>query len=87
MPPPSQPNPAPPPTFEHADPATVDGAEDRSVHGVVRGHVVTAVQTLRKRMDEKWTLDTLAEEIHLSRSQLVRAFDAHYGISPTEFRR
>jgi hypothetical protein len=31
---------------------------------------------LRDRLAELWTLTTLAEEVHLSRSQLVRAFDA-----------
>lgn len=44
--------------------------------GVVRGHVVTAVGVLRARLAEPWTLDALADEVHLSRSQLVRCFDA-----------
>jgi transcriptional regulator GlxA family with amidase domain len=44
--------------------------------GVTRGHVVTAVGVLRTRWAESWTLDSLAEEVHLSRSQLVRAFGA-----------
>lgn len=46
------------------------------VRGVVRGRVVTAVGVLYLRMAEPWTLDALANEVHLSRSQLVRAFDA-----------
>lgn len=46
-----------------------------------------AVQTLQKRMNEQWTLDALAEESHLSRSQLVRAFDATVGMSPMAYLR
>jgi transcriptional regulator GlxA family with amidase domain len=45
-------------------------------HGVLRGHVVTAVGVLRNRLAEPWTLAALAKEVHLSRSQLVRSFDA-----------
>jgi AraC-like DNA-binding protein len=41
-------------------------------HSVVRGHVVVAVNLLRTRLAEPWTLDALAGEVHLSRSQLVR---------------
>ena len=44
--------------------------------GIVRRHVVTAVDVLRARLADPWMLDALAEEIHLSRSHLVRAFDA-----------
>jgi transcriptional regulator GlxA family with amidase domain len=51
-------------------------------HGVVRGHVVTAVGVLRGRLAEPWTASSLAEEVHLSRSQLTRAFDATVGVSP-----
>lgn len=55
--------------------------------GVVRGHVVTAVGVLRARLAEPWTLDALADEVHLSRSQLVRAFDATVGMSPMAYLR
>lgn len=55
--------------------------------GVVRGHVVTAVGLLRTRLAEPWTLDALADEVHLSRSQLVRSFDATTGLSPMAFLR
>ncbi|MDA8298178.1 MAG: AraC family transcriptional regulator [Actinomycetota bacterium] len=55
--------------------------------GVVRGHVVTAVGVLRTRLAERWTLNALAEEVHLSRSQLVRAFDATIGRSPMAYLR
>ena len=55
--------------------------------GVVRGHTVTAVKILRDRLAEPWTLDALAEEVHLSRSQLVRAFDATVGTSPMAYLR
>jgi transcriptional regulator GlxA family with amidase domain len=49
-------------------------------HGVVHGHVVTAVHLLQVRLTESWTLNSPAEEVHLSRSQLVRAFDATVGM-------
>ncbi len=56
-------------------------------HGVVRGHVVTTVGVLRARLADPWTLDTLAHEANLSRSQLVRAFDATTGLSPMAYLR
>ena len=56
-------------------------------HGVVRGHVVTAVGVLRSRIAEPWTLNTLAHEVGLSRSQLVRAFDATVGMRPMAYLR
>jgi transcriptional regulator GlxA family with amidase domain len=56
--------------------------EPTAAHGVVRGHAITAVGVLRARMAERWTLDSLADEVYLSRSQLVRAFDATVGTSP-----
>ncbi len=57
------------------------------MRGVLRGHVVSAVKVLRERIAEPWTLQALAEEIHLSRSQLVRAFDATVGVSPMAYLR
>jgi transcriptional regulator GlxA family with amidase domain len=36
---------------------------------------------------EPWTLNSLADEVHLSRSQLVRAFDATVRISPMAYLR
>lgn len=56
-------------------------------HGVLRGHVVTAVGVLRTRLAEPWTLISLAQEVHLSRSQLVRAFDATVATSPMAYLR
>ncbi len=56
-------------------------------HGVLRGHVVIAVGLLRGRMAEPWTLSSLADEVHLSRSQLVRAFNATVGLSPMAYLR
>jgi transcriptional regulator GlxA family with amidase domain len=50
--------------------------------GVVRGHVVTTVGPLRTRLAEPWTLSSLAGEVHLPRSQLVRSFDATVGDEP-----
>lgn len=47
-----------------------------AVHGVVRGHLVTSVGVSRSRIAEPWTLNALAHEVNLSRSQLVRSFDA-----------
>jgi AraC family L-rhamnose operon transcriptional activator RhaR len=38
-------------------------------------------------MAEQWTLDALADEVHLSRSQLVRAFDATVETSPMAYLR
>lgn len=55
--------------------------------GVLRGHVVVAVNLLRERIAEPWTLDSLAAEVHLSRSQLVRCFDATTGMSPMAYLR
>lgn len=55
--------------------------------GVVRGHVAVAVKVLRERIADPWTLDALADEVHLSRSQLVRAFDATVGTSPMAYLR
>ena len=56
-------------------------------YGVVRGHVVTATDVLRTRLAERWTLGSLADEVHLSRSQLVRAFDATVDMSPMAYLR
>lgn len=50
--------------------------------GVLHGHVVAAVGLLHRRMAEPWTLGSLAEQVHVSRSQLVRSFDATVGMSP-----
>jgi transcriptional regulator GlxA family with amidase domain len=55
--------------------------------GVVRGHAVVAVRILRTRLAEPWTLNSLAEQVHLSRSQLVRAFDSTIGMSPMAYLR
>lgn len=56
-------------------------------HGIIRGHVVAAVGVMRSQLAEPWTLNSLAEEVHLSRSQLVRAFDAALGLSPMAYLR
>ena len=56
-------------------------------HGVVRSHVVAAVRALDTRIADPWTLDALAEEVHLSRSQLARAFNATVGIGPMAYLR
>jgi AraC family transcriptional regulator len=45
------------------------------------------VNVLRARLAEPWTLNSLAEEIHLSRSQLARSFDATVGTSPMAYLR
>lgn len=59
----------------------------RARRGVVHGHVVAAVRVLGDRIAEPWTLRALAEEVHLSRSQLCRAFDATVGTSPMAYLR
>ena len=46
-----------------------------------------ALGILRDRLADPWTLDSLAQEVHLSRSQLVRAFDATVGMSPMAYLR
>ncbi len=46
-----------------------------------------ATSALRQRLAVRWTLTSLAEEVHLSRSQLVRAFDATVGMSPMAYLR
>lgn len=48
---------------------------------------MTAVGVLRERLAEPWTLSALAEEVHLSRSQLVRSFDTTAGMSPMAYLR
>ena len=58
-----------------------------AARGIVRGHAVLGVSALRARIAEPWTLSSLAEEVHLSRSQLVRAFDASVGMSPMAYLR
>jgi transcriptional regulator GlxA family with amidase domain len=42
---------------------------------------------LRDHLPEPWTLDALAKEVHLSRSQLARSFDATVGMSPMAYLR
>jgi hypothetical protein len=44
------------------------------VRGVTRAHAVVADGVLRTRLAEPWTLSSLAEEVHLSRSHLGRTF-------------
>ncbi len=75
------------PVRQFNNPDAIYGTGDRPQHGVVRGHVVTAVGVLRTRIAEPWTLSSLASEVHLSRSQLVRSFDAVTGNSPMAYLR
>jgi transcriptional regulator GlxA family with amidase domain len=56
-------------------------------HGAVRGHVVVAVKLFREQIAEPWTLGALADDVHLSRSQLVRPFSATVGMSPLAYLR
>jgi hypothetical protein len=58
------------------------GQDARPARGVTRGHVVLAVWSMRSPMAEPWSLNTLAEEVRLSRSQVVRAFNPTVGPSP-----
>lgn len=70
-----------------APPPDATAAARPVVRGAVRGHVARAIGVLRDRLAEPWTLTTLAEEVHLSRSQLVRAFYATVGASPMVYLR
>ncbi|WP_433598167.1 hypothetical protein ACQPXH_20600 [Nocardia sp. CA-135953] len=54
---------------------------------VVRSDVVTTVGRLSTKLAEPWTLSSLAGEVHLSRSQPVRSFDAMVGMSPMAYLR
>jgi hypothetical protein len=49
------------------DHQTIPPPQDRPLagHGVIRGHAVVAVQILRNRVAEPWTLNALAAEVHL----------------------
>lgn len=78
-----------PASSQARNPAALQGVERtaRASHGVVRGHVVTAVGLLRPRLAEPWTLDALADEVHLSRSQLARSFAVTVGMSPMAYLR
>jgi len=58
-----------------------------SARGVVHGHAVIAINLLREHLAQPWTLSELAREVHLSRSQLVRSFDATVGMSPMAYLR
>lgn len=42
---------------------------------------------MRDGLAEPWTLDALADEVHLSRSQLARSFAATVGMSPMAYLR
>jgi AraC-like DNA-binding protein len=57
------------------------------VRGVVRGHVETTLGVLRDHLAEPWTLHSLANEMHLSHSQLLRAFDAVTSPGPVAYPR
>lgn len=48
---------------------------------------MTAVRLMHSRLAQPWSLDALAEEIHLSRSQMVRAFNATVGMGPMAYLR
>lgn len=49
------------------------------------GHVGRAARLLRTRMNEQWTVGTLAGEVALSRSHLTRLFTRQFGASPMRF--
>jgi AraC-like DNA-binding protein len=82
MPPPGEPIPSSPRNDKRPDPIVAEGFAIHGVRGVVRGHAATGLGILRERLAELWTLGALAQEVHLYRSQLVRAFDTTVGISP-----
>ncbi|WP_169516540.1 helix-turn-helix transcriptional regulator [Gulosibacter molinativorax] len=49
------------------------------------GHVGRAVWLLKERMDEPWTVASLAQSVAVSRAHLTRLFAAHTGLSPIRF--
>ena len=75
----------PPPQADSTAARLSHGPCSPVVRGVVRGHAVAAVDVLRGRLAEPWTLASLAGKVHLSRSQLVRAFVATVGLSPMAY--
>jgi hypothetical protein len=48
---------------------------------------VAAVNLLRTRLAVQWTLNSLADEVYLSRSQLSLSFAATVGMSPMAYLR
>jgi transcriptional regulator GlxA family with amidase domain len=78
--------PSPQPSTQPGSPAQ-STATSIARRGVVRGHAIAAINVLRTRIAEPWTLSLLAEEVHLSRSQLARSFDAAVGLSPMAYLR
>lgn len=68
-------------------PSSPAKSKKSAARGVVRGHAVTTIKMLDGRLAKPWTLSALAEEVHLSRSQLVRSFDATVGMSPMAYLR
>lgn len=80
-------------TYRQGDSLLRSTAPSEVVHGVVRGHVVTAVGLLRERMAGLLTSSdlTVAEAARAvgwtDQSYASRCFHAHYGASPTEYRR
>jgi AraC-like DNA-binding protein len=52
-----------------------------------RREVEIALGILRSRIAEPWTLDRLADEVHMSRSQVARLFGASVGMGPMTYLR
>lgn len=48
---------------------------------------MAAVNVMRARLAEPCTLNSLSQEVHLSRSQLARSFDAVTAMSPMAYLR
>lgn len=51
----------------------------------LRDHAMQAVKLLRASSHERWTLERLANEVHLSTSQLGRVFSESFGRSPISY--
>lgn len=60
-------------------------ASGRQANPAMIGHVGRAARLLRERMDEPWTVASLAQELALSRTHLTRLFSTHMGVSPMRF--
>ena len=60
---------------------------DESLHPHAPGDAIVEAlaQTLRADLRRAWSLDEMADAVHLSRAQLARRFRARYGTSPVQW--
>ncbi|GAA1488227.1 AraC family transcriptional regulator [Brachybacterium sacelli] len=65
--------------------ATRSGSPSLHQFAPLRGEARQAVQLLRERPEQRWTLQELAAAVHLSPSQLGRVFVDAYGKTPMTY--